>query len=78
MKHSEWTDTILPAQPRLGRLWLAWLTTRARALLDGVSVWLERSRQRRQLAGMNDHMLRDIGISRSMAFVETQKWFWQP
>ena len=41
-------------------------------------VWLERSRQRRDLGAMDDRMLRDIGVSRSAAFAETQKWFWQP
>jgi uncharacterized protein YjiS (DUF1127 family) len=84
MKHPDWTHTILPsprlaaAPAALGRLWLAWLTGRLQRLLDQLPVWLERSRQRRQLGKMDDRMLRDIGVSRSMAFVETQKWFWQP
>jgi uncharacterized protein YjiS (DUF1127 family) len=38
---------------------------------------LERSRQRRDLARLDDRMLRDVGVSRSAAFAETRKWFWQ-
>jgi uncharacterized protein YjiS (DUF1127 family) len=75
MKHPDWTDTIL-ASPRLPAppLTLRWL----RRLLAQLPIWLERSRQRRQLASLDDYMLRDIGVSRSMASGETEKWFWRP
>ena len=84
MRQHHCTDTIgqVPRMqvesPALGRLWLAWLTSRLQRLPDPLLMWLERSRQRRQLGAMDDRMLRDIGVSRSAAFVETQKWFWQP
>jgi uncharacterized protein YjiS (DUF1127 family) len=80
MKQHDCTDTIgqaprLPVEPpALGQLWLAWLASR----LDQLLVWLDRSRQRRQLGEMDDRMLRDIGLSRTSAWAETQKWFWQP
>jgi uncharacterized protein YjiS (DUF1127 family) len=64
--------------PTLGRLWLGWLASRLRHLPDQLLVWLDRSRQRRVLGAMDDRMLRDIGVSRSAAFAETRKWFWQP
>jgi uncharacterized protein YjiS (DUF1127 family) len=64
--------------PALGRLWLGWLARRLRHLPDQLLVWLDRSRQRRVLGAMDDRMLRDIGVSRSAAFAETRKWFWQP
>jgi uncharacterized protein YjiS (DUF1127 family) len=40
--------------------------------------WLERSRQRRQLGELNDHLLRDIGASRADAWAEAAKPFWRP
>jgi uncharacterized protein YjiS (DUF1127 family) len=83
MKQHDCTDTIgqvprMPAGPTLGGLWLAWLASRLLRLPDRLLVWLERSRQRRDLDAMDDRMLRDIGVSRSAAWGETQKWFWQP
>lgn len=64
--------------PALGGLWLAWVAARLRHPPGQLLVWLERSRQRRDLGTMDDRMLRDIGVSRSAAWGETQKWFWQP
>lgn len=84
MNQSDCSDTIgqvprLPAEPpALGRLRLAWLASRLRRLPAQLLAWLERPRQRRQLGAMDERMLRDIGVSRSAAFAETQKWFWQP
>lgn len=42
-----------------------------------VKVWVARSRDRRQLAGLNDRMLEDIGLNRIDVAVETGKFFWQ-
>jgi uncharacterized protein YjiS (DUF1127 family) len=84
MRPHDCTDTIgqvprMPAgPPALGGLWLAWLAGRLRHLPGQLLMWLERSRQRRDLGAMDDRMLRDIGVSRSAAWGETQKWFWQP
>lgn len=84
MRQRDCIETIgqvprLPVEPpALARLWLAWLASRLRRVPDGLLVWLERSRQRRRLAEMDDRMLRDIGVSRGAAFDETRKWFWQP
>ena len=84
MKQHDCIDTIghaprLPVgPPALGRLWLAWLASRLQRLPDPLLAGLERSRQRRDLGQMDERMLRDIGVSRSAAWAETQKWFWQP
>ncbi len=40
-------------------------------------LWRERSRSRAQLRELSDHLLRDIGISRSQADVEGSKPFWR-
>lgn len=40
--------------------------------------WLERRRERRALLELNDHMLKDIGVSRADAWAEGSKPFWRP
>jgi uncharacterized protein YjiS (DUF1127 family) len=45
-------------------------------LLDLLSIWLERARERRQLCALDDQMLKDIGLSRADVELETQKYFW--
>ena len=49
-----------------GRLIVAWLANR------------ERRRMRRQLLGMDDRMLRDIGISRCDASQGVTRTLWRP
>ena len=43
-----------------------------------IGKWLERSQQRQQLAGLDERMLQDIGVSRTEVWQETRKPFWQP
>jgi uncharacterized protein YjiS (DUF1127 family) len=40
--------------------------------------WLERSRQRRALAKLDDRLLRDIGLARDEARRECANPFWKP
>ena len=40
-------------------------------------VWQERSAGRRELRGLTDRDLRDIGVTRSEAEAEARKPFWQ-
>ena len=47
------------------------------SLLKTISAWDSRSRQRRKLAEMEDHLLADLGISRREAAIEAAKPFWQ-
>jgi uncharacterized protein YjiS (DUF1127 family) len=44
---------------------------------ETLNLWYERSRQRRQLARMDDRLLRDIGVDRASAMEEASKPFWQ-
>lgn len=46
-------------------------------LVDMYFDWRERSRQRRHLAGLDHHMLRDIGLSRADVDQEVSKPFWR-
>jgi len=63
------TETLRPAFTRsLGR-------SGAIAL---IAFWLERSRSRRALAGLNDHELRDVGLTRQQARRESALPFWRP
>ncbi len=59
------TATIAPAVASAGDL------------LARTQLWLERRRQRRALLGLNDHLLKDIGVSRAEAWMEGQKPFWR-
>ena len=65
---------------------LAWCLARRR--VGGVAVWLrraadllliwhERARQRHQLLSLNDHMLRDLGLTRADVMAESSKPFWR-
>jgi uncharacterized protein YjiS (DUF1127 family) len=60
--------------------WLAlrWLGHGLARGAEAGAVWLERSRQRRALAQLSDHMLRDIGLTRADAWAEAAKPFWRP
>ena len=52
-----------------------------RAVLRGIeilSLAMDRARQRRALAGLDDRMLKDIGISRYDVEREIRKRPWQP
>ncbi|WP_119462796.1 DUF1127 domain-containing protein [Rhodospirillaceae bacterium SYSU D60014] len=47
-------------------------------LLHTLVEWQERARRRRSLAHMDDRLLRDIGLTRSMIEAEASKPFWHP
>lgn len=51
-----------------------------RDLAATIGLWLARSRQRRhlrELAQWDDHLLKDIGVSREAALREATKPFWR-
>jgi uncharacterized protein YjiS (DUF1127 family) len=50
-----------------------WLARVGEVLLT----WSERARQRRELASLDEKLLRDIGISRADAIGEAAKPFWR-
>jgi uncharacterized protein YjiS (DUF1127 family) len=57
-------------RPSLGRLLLQ--------TPELLNLWYERARQRRNLARLDDRLLRDIGIDRATALGEISKPFWRP
>ncbi len=50
---------------------------RLRHALDTLRLWRERARGRQQLRTFDDHLLRDIGITRLQAEAEADKPFWR-
>ncbi len=46
-------------------------------MMKTIKDWKQRVEQRRQLAGLNDHLLKDIGITRSDVMSETRKAMWE-
>ncbi|MEZ5831231.1 MAG: DUF1127 domain-containing protein [Dongiaceae bacterium] len=46
-------------------------------LIEAPVIWLERMRERRQLAAFNDNMLKDIGVSRADVEHVVEKPFWR-
>lgn len=46
-------------------------------LANRLAEWHERSQQRTHLAGMNERMLKDIGVSSVDALRESSKPFWK-
>jgi uncharacterized protein YjiS (DUF1127 family) len=69
-------DLYLPPQP-----YSAWRAKRhihpVAAAWMLLATWIERVRQRNALAGLDDHQLRDIGITRIDAARECEKPFWR-
>lgn len=46
-------------------------------VIETLVLWAERSRQRRELAALNDRALKDIGLCRIDALRESEKPFWR-
>ncbi len=48
------------------------------AAVDRIYLWQERAAQRAHLVSLDDHLLKDLGISRGEAVHEAAKPFWRP
>jgi uncharacterized protein YjiS (DUF1127 family) len=53
------------------------LDRRVRETVAQLALWRERARSRAILAGLNDRMLRDVGIDRATAAQESETPFWR-
>jgi uncharacterized protein YjiS (DUF1127 family) len=84
MKQQDCTPTIhhQPSEPgllpALARVGVRGLGEACRRVAEIGLTWTDRARQRRQLAALSDHMLRDIGLTRADAWAEADKPFWLP
>lgn len=45
--------------------------------LETLALWRARAQGRRHLQDLDDHLLKDIGLTRARAFAEGQKPFWR-
>ena len=61
-------------RPSRGGRWLTAVT----AIATTISFWRRHARSRRLLATLDDHLLRDMGLSRVEAWRESDKYFWMP
>jgi uncharacterized protein YjiS (DUF1127 family) len=85
MRSEHCIDTIRPPSYRPLRVDVAAATWFAARRLgyhlgrgcDRLLGWAERARERHRLAELNDHMLRDIGLSRVDVMAEATKPFWR-
>ena len=50
----------------------------ARRVIKKVYAWRIRSQQRKQLASLSEHMLKDMGLTRYEVDKEVDKPFWHP
>ena len=48
-----------------------------RRIAAAIGLWRRRARSRQQLCELNDHLLKDIGLSREAARFEAAKPFWR-
>lgn len=53
------------------------LATRSRRVGGTLHTWMERYRQRRAMAMLSDHMLKDLGLTRHEIWRESDKQFWK-
>jgi uncharacterized protein YjiS (DUF1127 family) len=69
---------VVPGRPRLrrGQSFVRELARQADRVIAALLRWQELARQRRALLHMDDHMLKDIGLSRADAVREAERPFW--
>lgn len=68
--------TLCPAPAPTGLV--AHLASRILGILVVVDGWFARRRQRRDLAELDDHLLKDLGLTRADVEREVGKPFWRP
>jgi uncharacterized protein YjiS (DUF1127 family) len=73
---AEWTSPISPTSSAR-RPSARWLGRIAATVFARLLRWQERAEERHALEALNEHMLKDIGVSRSDAIAEARKPFWR-
>jgi uncharacterized protein YjiS (DUF1127 family) len=74
--HCQTADTASPLPASAG--WTASLGQLAAGAVELLLLWAERARSRRLLGQLNNHALKDIGVTRADVDAELRKPFWQP
>jgi uncharacterized protein YjiS (DUF1127 family) len=71
---------LIQIRPQSGPTLLAAARTQIGRAIRTINFWIDRSRQRRALddiAALDGHLLRDIGVPRAAAQREAAKLFWR-
>ena len=68
---------VKKANHQINMTGLVWLRVRFFNAIAMISVWQARARQRRQLAQLEDHRLKDLGLTREEAMAQAAKPFWK-
>ncbi|MCQ2004036.1 DUF1127 domain-containing protein [Rhizobium sp. NRK18] len=70
---------MFPSNLKTARL--TWVTIQASTVLNALQrqlrLWWRNSWSRSHLRDLDDHLLRDVGLTRKQAERESLKWFWQ-
>ena len=79
MKYQAHGDGMLDLVPRSGlaQIIVADLAPVLDRIVETPIAWLERMRERRQLAALGDDILKDIGVSRADVEHVVEKPFWR-
>ena len=79
MKYQAHGDGMLDLVPRSGlaQIIAGDLAPVLDRIVEAPITWLERMRERQQLAGLSDDMLKDIGVSRADVEHVVEKPFWK-
>ena len=79
MKYQAHSNGMLDLIPRSGlaHILAADLAPVLDRVIEAPIAWLERIRERQQLAGLSDDMLKDIGVSRADVEHVVEKPFWR-
>ena len=79
MKYHAQGDGMLDLVPRSGlaKAVASGLISTLDHIVEAPVAWLERMRERQQLAGLSDAMLKDIGVSRADVEHVVEKPFWR-
>ena len=75
MSNAVITSAARSSRPTAG--FAARLRRWATALAEALDAWDARARQRRHLRTLDDHMLKDIGLTRGEVIFESRKLPWQ-
>lgn len=60
------------------RVFMMPVHVRFAAIVDVITIWQRRARDRQTLRRLDDHSLRDIGLTRPKVVMEATKPFWRP
>ncbi|HSR71817.1 MAG TPA: DUF1127 domain-containing protein [Kiloniellales bacterium] len=71
------TNVISPTFAKAGRTPRREPGSPLRRILDRLLLWQARAAERRQLAEMSDHLLKDMGLTRADVSRECAKPFWR-